>query len=140
MNWGLKIIIGLGAFMLFILSAGIYMVTQDTDTLEHEDYYEKSLAYNEVYQRKQNLIDDNARPTVSVKNDNLHIIFSTLVKWGDLTLKRASNGKLDKSVLFVTQGRHYTLPVSSFTKGSWQLEISLQHDGTPYRSDHNLYF
>ncbi|MBD1426366.1 FixH family protein [Sphingobacterium arenae] len=140
MNWGLKIVLVLGAFMLFILSAGIYMVTQSTDTLEDEDYYERSLFYDEVYQRKQNVLDDHARPTVRVKNDTLYITFSQPNNRGDLIFKRPSDNTLDMALPFVTESQHYRLSVGSFTRGSWRLEISWQQDRTPYISDHNLYF
>ncbi len=140
MNWGLKIVLGLGAFIIFIVSAGIYMVTKNTDTLEDEDYYERSLSYDEVYRRKQNLLDNNARPTVSVKNDTLYITFSQPHNRGELIFKRPSDNTLDMALPFVTESQHYRLPVGSFTRGSWRLEISWQQDGTPYTSDHNLYF
>jgi|SRR5690606_338620 hypothetical protein len=140
MNWGLKIVLGLGIFIIFIVSAGIYMVTKNTDTLEDEDYYERSLSYDEVYQRKQNLLDDHARPTVSVKNDTLYITFSRPHNRGELIFKRPSDNMLDVALPFVTESQYYRLPVGSFTRGSWRLEISWQQDGTPYTSDHNLYF
>ncbi|MBD1423105.1 FixH family protein [Sphingobacterium chuzhouense] len=139
MNWGLKIVLGLGAFIIFIVSAGIYMVTKNTDTLEDEDYYEKSLSYDEVYQRKQNLLDDHARPTVNVRNDTLYITFSKPHNRGDLIFKRPSDSMLDITLPFVTEGQDYRLPVSSFTKGSWRLEISWEQGETLYTSDHNLY-
>ena len=46
MNWGLKIVIGLATFIVFIVSMGIYMVSKDTDSLVDNDYYEKSLSYD----------------------------------------------------------------------------------------------
>ncbi len=34
--------------MALIVSFGIYMVTQDTDSLVHEDYYERGLNYDRL--------------------------------------------------------------------------------------------
>lgn len=140
MNWGIKIILSLGAFMIFIVSAGIYMVSKNTDTLEDDDYYEKSLSYDEVYQRKQNLLDHGARPSVSVKNDTLYISFSQPHNQGELVFKRASDSRLDVTLPFVTENRNYALPAASFAKGSWRLEILWEQGDTLYTSDHNLYF
>ncbi|PRD46547.1 FixH family protein [Sphingobacterium haloxyli] len=140
MNWGLKIVFVLGTFIIFILGVGIYMVTENTDTLEDEDYYERSLFYDEVYQRKQNLLADKARPTVRVENDTLHLTFSKSPSRGVLIFKRPSDSRLDTSLPFVSKNPYYRLPVDSFIKGSWRLEISWEQDGTPYTSDHNLYF
>ena|SRR5690606_377309 len=140
MNWGLKIVLGLGAFMIFIVSAGIYMVSKNTDTLEDDDYYEKSLSYDEVYQRKQNLLNDGARPTVSVKSDTLYISFIQPHNQGELVFKRPSDSSLDVTLPFITESQYYALPAASFERGSWRLEISWQQGGTLYTSDHNLYF
>ena len=71
MNWGTKIVLGLGTFMIFIVCAAIYMVSNDTDTLEEDDYYEKGLSYDDVYDRKQNMQDDDAKPTIQILNDTL---------------------------------------------------------------------
>lgn len=140
MNWGLKIILGLGTFIVFICGAGIYMVSKNTDSLEDEDYYERSLAYDEVYQRKQNLLKDEARPMVAVKNDTLYISFRQLGNQGELVFKRPSDSRLDVTLPFATKSTHYSLPVASFAKGSWRLEILWRQSDTPYISDHNLYF
>jgi|SRR5690606_1440429 len=140
MNWGLKIVLGLGAFIIFIVSAGIYMVTQNTDTLEDEDYYEKSLSYDEVYKRKQNLLNDGFRPTIGVRNDTLYITFVESQNRGDLIFKRPSDSMLDMTLPFATESQHYRLPIGSFAKGSWRLEVSWKQGETLYISDHNLYF
>lgn len=46
MNWGTKIVIALASFMVLIVSFGVYMVNTDTDSLVHEDYYERGLNYD----------------------------------------------------------------------------------------------
>ena len=48
MNWGVKITIALALFMVLIVSFGIYMVSNDTDTLVAEDYYERGLNYDRL--------------------------------------------------------------------------------------------
>lgn len=132
MNWGLKIVLGLGAFMLFIIGASIYMVSKDSDTLIEDDYYEKSLNYDEVYDRKQNLENDKAKPVVVIKNDTLSIVFTTTNVKGTLNLKRPSDGSLDKSIPLFSNTDTFKLPLSSLTKGSWLLEISWESKGSKY--------
>src|SRR5690606_18345596 len=127
-----RIIVGLGAFIIFIVGSGIYMVTKNTDTLEEEDYYEKSLAYDEVYNRKQNVLDDAAKPHVRVQNDTLYITFKNNANKGELQFKRPSDGALDVTLPFATSSTHYQLPVSTFKRGNWNLEISWQGSGTAY--------
>lgn len=48
MNWGVKIVIALALFMALIVSFGIYMVSNDTDSLVAEDYYERGLNYDQL--------------------------------------------------------------------------------------------
>jgi len=140
MNWGTRIAAGLGAFMIFIVGTGIYMVTKNTDTLEETDYYEQSLDYDQVYRGKQNLEDDRARPQVRVNGDTLYITFKTAENRGELVFKRPSDGSLDLTLPFATRSADYQLPVDSFKKGSWKLNIRWQSNGTPYISEHNLFF
>lgn len=139
MNWGLKIVVGLGAFMLFIIFATIYMVSKDSDTLIDENYYENSLSYNEVYDRKQNLVDDDARPLLKLENDTLSIIFKSTNNKGELSLKRPSDGSLDKVIPLFTSSNIYTLPVSTFSKGNWNLEINWESNNKSYVDNQSLY-
>lgn len=139
MNWGLKIVIGLAAFIVFIVSLGIYMVSKDTDSLVDKDYYEKSLSYDEVYVKKQNLVNDNAKPVVKVGVDTLIITFKQIGNKGKLNFKRPSNGSLDKSVLFETKTATYLLPIDDYVKGSWSLEIDWVGDGKAYISSHPVF-
>ncbi len=140
MNWGIKIIIGLGSFMLLIVGAGVYMVVKNTDSLEESDYYEKSLTYDHVYAEKQNLLKDHAKPTVQVLKDTLCLKFKDTHNQGFLKLKRPADSSLDVTLPFATTQGSYKIAITSFAKGNWQMEISWKNDHTSYLSDHNLYF
>lgn len=139
MNWGMKIVIGLGTFMLFIVGAGIYMVMQDSDSLLDDDYYEKSLAYDEVYDRKQNLVDDQAKPSVRLEQDTLVIVFKRPINKGQLVFRRPSDGTLDTKIPFYTDTEVFRLPISTFVKGSWSLEISWENNNKAYIDIQSLY-
>lgn len=132
MNWGTKIVFGLAAFMLFIVGSGIYMVTSDSDTLIDEDYYEKSLNYDEVYNRKQNLENDHAKPMISQIQDTLMIVFKTNINKGELSFKRPSDGSLDKVIPFYTNTEVFKLPITTFQKGNWSLEVTWENQGKKY--------
>ncbi|QBQ42200.1 FixH family protein [Sphingobacterium psychroaquaticum] len=139
MNWGLKIVIGLGAFMIFIVAAGVYMVSHDSDSLVDNDYYEKSLTYDEVYVSKENLEKDGAKPTIKVRNDTLYIHFVHADNQGELQFKRPSDGKLDVTLPFATKTNDFQLPVSTFTKGSWDLDVNWKSNSKTYLSSHPLF-
>jgi len=139
MNWGNKIILGLGSFMLFIVVSVVYMVTKDSDTLIDEDYYETSLSYDEVYNSKQNLIRDNATPVLTMQNDTLNIQFVGTENKGNITFKRPSDGSLDKTIPLYTKESEFKLPISTFTKGNWTVEISWKQGENSYVHNQSLY-
>lgn len=139
MNWGMKIVLGMAAFMIFIISAGIYMVAHDSDSLIDDDYYEKGLAYDDTYVKKQNLLDDAAKPQVKIDRDTLSIIFKSEKNKGDLFFKRPSDGKLDLKVPFYTNTNVFKLPISTFFKGNWTLELNWEHERKSYFDTQSLF-
>ncbi|MCT1532017.1 FixH family protein [Sphingobacterium daejeonense] len=139
MNWGYKIVFGLGAFMLFIIGAGIYMVTHDSDTLVESDYYEKGLNYDETFHKKENLLNDHAKPRIQVLKDTLLIQFSSSVNKGNLNFKRLDDKNQDQQLPFYTNSNQFKLPISSFKKGNWNLEIDWVNSSKSYISDHAVF-
>lgn len=74
MNWGTKIVLGMVAFMLFIIAMVAYMFSvHGNDSLVEEDYYEKGLNYDQEYKAKENVLNDGAEPVITV-NDHQIII------------------------------------------------------------------
>lgn len=139
MSWGYKIVFGLGAFMLFIVGAGVYMVTQDSDELIESDYYEKSLHYDEIYMKHQRMLTDNAGPMVALINDTLLIDFKHRKNEGVLRFMRADNKELDRSVPFATSNYHFRLPMGSFKDGKWNLIVDWESGKTSYQLVDILY-
>lgn len=139
MNWGLGIVLGLGAFMLFIIGSVIYMTNKNTDTLDDQDYYERGLNYDEIYVLRENLQQDHAKPTLRITPDTLSIQFIKADNKGDMIWKRPSDGAMDKSIPFLTRTGIFKLPLTSFSKGSWKLELRWHSDGKEYISEHNVF-
>ena len=139
MNWGYKIALGLGAFIIFIIGAGIYMVSHDSDTLVESDYYEKGLNYDETFHKKENLLNDHAKPTIHVLHDTLLIQFSSKVNKGSLNFKRLDDKNQDKQLPFYTDTDQFKFPTSSFKKGNWNLEIDWVNSDKLYISDHSVF-
>ncbi|MGN0002375.1 MAG: FixH family protein [Sphingobacterium composti] len=139
MNWGNKIILGLGSFMLFIVITVIYMVSKDSDTLIDDNYYEASLSYDEVYASKQNLLRDDAKPILKVQHDTLTISFVDVNNEGTILFKRPSDGALDINFPFTTKDKVFKMPIASFKKGNWNVEISWKHNNVNYIHNQPLY-
>lgn len=139
MNWGHGIIVGLVAFMLFIVGSVIYMTKKNTDTLDDQDYYERGLNYDEVYTLLENVQRDQAKPTLRVTPDTLTIQFVRAGNTGDMRWKRPSDSSLDKSLPLATRTDVYKLPLASFSRGSWRLELRWSNSGTDYLSEHEVF-
>lgn len=139
MNWGHGIVIGMAAFMLFIIGLVVYMTKMNTDTLDDQDYYERGLKYDEIYALRENLRRDEAKPTLRITKDTLTVQFVQAENKGDMSWKRPSDGSLDKSMPFQTSTDTYKLPLTSFDKGNWKLELRWNSTGKEYISEHSVF-
>ncbi len=139
MNWGGYIIIGMATAMSAVVATGIYMVSSDSDTLEDPAYYEKGLAYDQDFNRKEQTIRQQARPEIRVVNDTLQIIFSKNGNTGQLQLLRPDNQLEDKTITFSVPGNGYYLPVSALRTGAWQLRLDWQQDQDHFLHEQRIF-
>lgn len=139
MNWGIKIIIGMAMAMAAVVATGIYMVNQNSDTLEEADYYEKGLSYDLAYNKKQNVVLNNAPITVSIKQDSLSITFADNMNSGIIYFKRPSDSDLDRIVRFTTAKSFYKISLKGFKKGLWHMAVDWKNDDTPYLQERSIY-
>lgn len=123
MNWGTKIVMGLAAFMLFIISLGVMMVSGKKDALVDNDYYEKGINYNKVYNRKEQTRNDHAQPIVEVNPEMIRLTFKQQAR-GKATLMRTADKNLDRSIPFESNAANQVvIPAHTLQKGSWRLII-----------------
>ncbi len=139
MNWGTKVIIGMGLFMTFIIVLGVLMVRSDDDALVENNYYEKGLDYNRDYQFKEKVIKDNALPKISVLKEGLDIQF-TFPSTGKIKLMRTSNKKLDRSIDFKTDSSYiFKINTAELAKGRWRMIIQWKNEiGTAYLNEQEI--
>lgn len=139
MNWGAKVIIGMAVVMISIVATGIYMVSQDTDTLEENDYYEKGLSYDKDYNKKENVLLNDTRVAISVINDSLTLRFRDANNNGIIAFRRPSDRMMDKRVHFATKESYYKIPVENLKKGAWRIRLDWTNNDTSYLQEQNLY-
>ncbi|WP_433900850.1 FixH family protein [Sphingobacterium puteale] len=140
MNWGTKIFLILAVFMLCIVAVGFYMVTQDTDSLEEDDYYEQGLNYDQAYEKKQNVLSMKEMPTVALRKDTLYIHFVSKVNKGKLLFRKPSDSKLDRELPFQTTDNLLVLPISTFDKGMWNLYVDWKSEGKDFLFEEHILF
>lgn len=121
MNWGTKIVLGLGTFMSFIIVLAVIMFNSKTDALVEQDYYEKGIHYDETFNRKEQVIKDHAAPMISIQPELLNITFSKPAK-GTIRMVRNSDKKQDRIMPFETDtAMQVNLPLGGLKKGTWKL-------------------
>lgn len=139
MNWGTKIFLSLAIFIVGIVAAGIYMVSNDGDSLIDQDYYEKGIAYDEIYQRKSNLIRDDAAPKISIHQNTLLIEFKTANNRGKILLRKPSNDREDWSHEISTPSQVVRIALPSLSQGMWNAELTWESAGVLYQFDQSLF-
>lgn len=140
MNWGTKIALALGVCMTAVVLTVLYMVSQNTDTLEDGDYYERGLSYDDIYTMKLNLQRDNAKPILQVVSDTLLIQFMSKSNDGELLLRRRADRDQDVRLPVATgTGKTFSLPTQSFSRGAWQLVLEWESGGVPYYFEEDLF-
>lgn len=140
MNWGTKIVLGMVAFMLFIIGMVVYMFkVHDNDSLVEEDYYEKGLNYNQEYQAKENVLNDDAEPTIKI---NAHQIIIELKDSSiyELKLMSPANAKADISSKGNTIGATNLILIdrANMHKGLWILELKWMSNNKQYQFNKNI--
>jgi hypothetical protein len=137
MNWGTKLVIGMGLFMGFIITLVVFMIKSDTDDLVDKDYYQKGIEYDKEYARRNQVQQDQAEPEIYV-GDSLKIVFKKPAT-GTIRFLHPSNNKNDRT-LTIKSGRNneFILPLSETSKGHWKLILEWKSDEKEYLLDKNI--
>jgi hypothetical protein len=140
MNWGTKIVLGMVAFMLFIIGMVTYMfMLHDNDSLVEEDYYEKGLNYNQEYNAKENVLNDEAEPVIKI-NDNQLII--ELKDSANYSLKLMRPAKAVDDIISkgntIGKTNMILVDIANMHSGLWILELKWISKGKEYQFNKNI--
>lgn len=139
MNWGVKILLTLITIVVVTTGVGIYMVSQDTDSLVEDGYYEKGLDYESVIEHQRNVETYNAQPEITVKDNYLEFLFKEGNNKGQITLKRASDQHMDKVIPFSSTDSKYTLSLKDFQNGAWEVQLNWEQNNIPFYFQKRIY-
>ena len=132
MNWGTKLMIGMGCFMTMIIVFAVLMMRSDSDALVDTDYYEKGINYNLDYRKKSHVNMDRAEPAIELRNDSLVITFKREAT-GSMRMIRTADKKLDQRFDIRTDQTHtFKIPVSKQKSGLWKVQLDWTSMGRPY--------
>jgi hypothetical protein len=137
MNWGTKLVIGMGLFMSFIITLAVLMIRSESDDLVDVNYYEKGIEYDKDYDRKNQLIADMAEPEISV-TDQLTIIFKSPAK-GSIRFIHPSDKTKDNTLSIDTgSDNQVQIPLDEYRKGHWKVSIEWQSNEKSYLFEKNI--
>ncbi|HAT66273.1 MAG TPA: cytochrome C oxidase Cbb3 [Flavobacteriaceae bacterium] len=137
-NWGTGIVIGMVAFMGFIMFMVITMMTDkeyDHDMVT-ENYYAKDLVYqNEIdAEKKANSLTSKIK--IEKSSEGLHIYFPEELQEknviGFIQMYRPSNEKLDFQIPLQIENSTMLIEDSKLVGGSWKVTIAWEMDGEQY--------
>ena len=132
MNWGTKLMIGMGLFMAFIVVLVYKMVTSPEDAMIDKNYYEKGQAYDTVYNAKQRAIQEGMVPKIEVNQNGLSIVFSQPADY-KLICKRPSDSKLDRQFEGkLAEDFTIYIPKEDLKAGPWKINLEYTINGRNY--------
>ncbi|SOD14467.1 FixH family protein [Pedobacter xixiisoli] len=134
MNWGTKLVLGMAAFMSFIIGMVVYMFKQHgNDSLVEEDYYEKGINYDREYEAKSNTLNDDATPEIKQSQSQLIIQLKDAADY-QLTLMRPSAKEKDvkSSGKTIDDGNLIIIEAGNLDKGLWSLKLEWRSNGKDY--------
>jgi hypothetical protein len=132
MNWGTKIIIGMGLFMGFIATLVTFMIiNNEKDALIEKDYYEKGLNYDLDYKAMQDARDDKVIPIITTNEKGTTITFPVAVAY-EMLWRRLSDPNLDRKFKSDIPEEEVFIPLNDLKSGSWLLRIQYKTDEKNY--------
>ena len=131
MNWGTKLLIGMGLFMAFIITLAVLMIKSGSDDLVDKDYYQKGIEYDKDYERKSQMQKDQAEPEISI-GESIRIILKKPMT-GTFRFLHPSDHKNDRIVSLNSGITNETvIPLTDLAAGHWKLIIEWKSDAKEY--------
>ena len=130
MNWGKGIVIGMAAFMTFIIVLVVGLMMNRVD-LESEDYYKREINYQQEITAQENA--NKLESKIEIISNKEFVIVK--VPEGDFSkiemhLSRPNDQKMDK--LFKIEGtKSFLINKKELEKGLYTVELSYLVDNKP---------
>lgn len=138
-NWGTGLVVGMLAFMIFILQYVIRVqVNPDYDNeLQLKDYYQEEVNIDKNHRAQQNANELGSAFSIAKNQDGIVISFpETMEKSqvvGQVKFYRPSNQKLDTQVtISLKDSYEMLLPKEQLQSGKWEISVSFSYQGKEY--------
>jgi hypothetical protein len=142
-NWGYKILLVYGLFVIGIMFL-VFKSTQQKYDLVQKDYYADELKYQNVIDASQKAKDLGGELNTERKGGHLFVslpesFHKTTVK-GTAHLYYAADDKRDISKEFVTTNGEFDMELLTLMGGAYTLKLNVEMDGVAYYYEQKLFF
>ncbi|MGA8852595.1 MAG: FixH family protein [Christiangramia sp.] len=138
-NWGTGLVIGMLAFISFIMYFVVTMMTsKDFDhDMVVEDYYKEELHYQQDIDAEKNALALEDKVKYSRNGNSLFLTFPSDIKLsglkGNLSMYRPSNKMLDFKIPLEDLKNHkLEIPNDKLVDGRWNVIVSWNYGGKEY--------
>ncbi|PLK45152.1 FixH family protein [Emticicia sp. TH156] len=143
MNFGHKIGIFYGLFVVFMITMVVLCVQQKDISLVSNDYYKKEIAYQDEIIKQRNVAQLAAPVVISYTGENqqVNISFPEELKGatGTVQFYRPSDAKKDYSLaLSINENTVQSIPVNQLAKGLWVVKLEWQKAGKTYLKEEKI--
>lgn len=145
-NWGTGIVIGILAFMAFILQYVIRVQTDDkyNNELVTESYYEKELEVNANYQNNENLKELGESFSIYAIDEGVVVQFPEDFDFqqieGTISLYRPSDQNLDADISIELSSSAMLIPKNALADGRWDIIANWHYKDTHYYKKQPIFF
>lgn len=126
MDWGKKIALVYGSFVVFMLGL-VYLCLQQKDLfLVTPDYYKQELVYQDKIDHMQNVADLSSEVRIDYTANGLSINFPEECSQssGEIGLYRPSNANMDISIPFrLSLSNSFEVATDKLEKGLWVVKL-----------------
>ena len=126
-NWGTGLLISMIIFMIISTGTTILFMNQDVE-LVTDDYYEKTLKYQDKIDVLQQTVDTNNKVIISYEEGKINFAFPASVAnefiIGNINFYRPSNSKKDFNIpVKLDNNREQNYDVSNLDLGLWKISV-----------------
>lgn len=143
LNWGHKLAIAIGLFLVAIL-AMVYVATQQTNEMIDDHYYQKELRYQQVIDAQRNLMNVSTNNLVSQDADEVIVTLPAgtfeHLDSGRVELLRNDASRMDIFLDLRPDGyNRRSIPKDDLAPGLYRARIHWTSQGVPYYREESVF-
>ena len=138
MNWGWRIAIFYGSFVVMMVGMVILAFQQDFD-LVADNYYEQEIAYQGRIDQLNNAATDGQRVAVNSSSETVQLAFASAVTEVKVHFFRPSDDTMDLLLEEASVASEMNVSTERFTKGKYLVKVEWKANDKTYFQETDLF-